>query len=120
VIRESSMTQKLRKSTTWTLKVLGKLRENLRYHMLKHNKAWFNDKCSKLIDQWEYAKLQCKIKKKINGDNLQNLRQETSRIFKNKKREHLKDKINELKTNNKTKNIKDLYRGIMNLNRVPT
>jgi hypothetical protein len=35
--------------------------------------------------------------------------------FRNKKREYLKDKINELATNNKNKNIRDLYRGIMNL-----
>jgi hypothetical protein len=43
---------------------------------------------------------------------LQNLRHETSRIFRNKKREYLKGKINGLETNNKNKNIRDLYRGI--------
>jgi hypothetical protein len=48
----------------------------------------------------------------VNGGNLKNLRCETSRIFRNKKREHLKGKINELGTNNKNKNIRDLYRGI--------
>jgi hypothetical protein len=48
----------------------------------------------------------------IIGDNLQNLRQETRRIFRNKKREYLKGKINELETNNKNKSIRDLYRGI--------
>jgi hypothetical protein len=47
-----------------------------------------------------------------NGDNLQNVRRETSRTFRNKKREHLKGKINELEANNKNKNIRDLYRGI--------
>jgi hypothetical protein len=48
----------------------------------------------------------------INGDNLQNLRHETSRIFRNKKREYLKGKINEPETNNKNKNNRDLNRGI--------
>jgi hypothetical protein len=48
----------------------------------------------------------------INGDNLKNLRCETSRTFRKKKREYLKGKINELGTNNKNKNIRDLYRGI--------
>jgi hypothetical protein len=48
----------------------------------------------------------------INRDNLQNLRCETSRTFRNKQREYLKGKINELETNNKNKNIRDLYRGI--------
>jgi hypothetical protein len=49
---------------------------------------------------------------KINGYNLKNFRHETSRTFRNKKREYLKGKINELKTNNKIKNIRDLYRRI--------
>jgi hypothetical protein len=48
----------------------------------------------------------------MNGDNFKNLRCKTSRIFRNKKREYLKGKINELETNNKNKNIRDLNRGI--------
>jgi DNA polymerase III delta prime subunit len=48
----------------------------------------------------------------INRDNLQNLRRETNRIFRKKKREHLKGKINELEINNKNNNIRDLYRSI--------
>jgi hypothetical protein len=41
-----------------------------------------------------------------------NVRRETSGHFRNKKREYLKGKINELATNSKNKNIRDLYRGI--------
>jgi hypothetical protein len=41
---------------------------------------------------------------------LGNLKRETSRKFRNDKREHMKDKINDLETNNDNKNIKDLYR----------
>jgi hypothetical protein len=52
------------------------------------------------------------IPSQINGDYLQNLRCETSRTFRKKKREYLKGKINELETNNKNRNIRDLYRGI--------
>jgi hypothetical protein len=48
----------------------------------------------------------------MNGDNLQNLRHKTNRTFRNKKREYLKDKINELETNSNNKNVRDLYRGI--------
>jgi hypothetical protein len=48
----------------------------------------------------------------INGDVLSNAVYETSRYFRNKKREYLKDKINELATNSKNKNIGDLYRKI--------
>jgi hypothetical protein len=48
----------------------------------------------------------------ISEGNLKNLRSETSTIFRNKKREYLKGKINELKTNIKNKNIRDFQRGI--------
>jgi hypothetical protein len=40
------------------------------------------------------------------------VRREASRYFRNKKRESLKDEINELARNSKNKNIRDLYRGI--------
>jgi hypothetical protein len=48
---------------------------------------------------------------KKNKSDLNNTRCEISRHFKDKKREYLKDKIDELATNSK-KNIRDLYRGI--------
>jgi hypothetical protein len=32
-------------------------KDNLGYHRLKHNKPWFEDECSKLIDQQKQAKL---------------------------------------------------------------
>jgi hypothetical protein len=85
-------------------------KDNLGYQKLKHNKPWFDNEWSKLIDQ---AKLQwLQNPNQINGDNLQNLRCETNRTFRNKKRECLKGKINELETNNKNKNIRDLYKSI--------
>jgi hypothetical protein len=46
----------------------------------------------------------------INGDNLNNIRHE-ARHFRNKKREYLKDKINELEMNSKNKNINEFKRG---------
>jgi hypothetical protein len=48
----------------------------------------------------------------INGDNLDNVRREASRYFRNKKREYLKNKFNELATNSKNKSIRELHRGI--------
>jgi hypothetical protein len=48
----------------------------------------------------------------ISASNLNNLRRETSRKFRNKRREYLKGKINKLETNNNNKDIRDLYRGI--------
>jgi hypothetical protein len=48
----------------------------------------------------------------INGNNLQNLKHETSRKIRNKKREYLEDEINKLETNKKNKNTRDFYRCI--------
>jgi hypothetical protein len=51
----------------------------------------------------------------MNGDNLSNVRRESSRYIKKKKKEYLKNKINEHGTNSKnskTKNIGDLCTGI--------
>jgi hypothetical protein len=48
----------------------------------------------------------------VNEDKLSNVQQEVSRHFRNKKREYLKDKINEFESNSKNKDIRDLYRGI--------
>ena len=44
-------------------------------------------------------------------DNLKNVGCEASRHFRNKKKECLEAKIDELETNSKIKNIRDMYRG---------
>jgi hypothetical protein len=46
----------------------------------------------------------------VTGDNLNNVRRDASRHIRIKKREYLKDRINELATNSENKNIRDLYR----------
>jgi hypothetical protein len=53
----------------------------------------------------------------INGDDLSNMRHEANRDFGNKKREYLKDKINELATSSKNKNMRGLHRGISKFKR---
>ena len=45
-------------------------------------------------------------------DNLNSVRREVSRHFRNKKKAYLRTKIEELETNSKIQNIRDLYRGI--------
>jgi hypothetical protein len=52
------------------------------------------------------------ISKPINGVDLQNLRRESSRIFRKKKREYLKGKINKLETIDKNKNVRGICRSI--------
>jgi hypothetical protein len=46
----------------------------------------------------------------LNGNNLNNVRREASRHFRDKKRDYLKEKVNKLATNSKSKNIGDLCR----------
>jgi hypothetical protein len=77
------------------------------------HKPWFDKECSKLLNQSKKAKLQwLQDPSEINGDNLNNVRCEPSGHFRNTKKGYLKDKINELKTNSKNNNIRDLYSGI--------
>jgi hypothetical protein len=79
---------------------------------LKKHKRWFDDGFSELLDQREQAKFHwLQDPSEINGDNLNNIRREASRNFRNKKGECMKDKINELATNRNNENIRDLYRG---------
>jgi hypothetical protein len=85
-------------------------RERLGYYELKTHKPWYYEEGSKLIDQRKQAKLQwLQDPSEINGDNLNNIERQTSRYFRNKKKEYPVDKIDELATNSKNKNIRDMY-----------
>jgi hypothetical protein len=87
--------------------------ESVGYFELKKHKPWFDNGCSELLHQRKHAKLQwLQDPSEINGDNLNNTKCEATRYFWNKKREYMKDKINELAMNSKNRNIRDLYRGI--------
>jgi hypothetical protein len=93
------------------IKVSAKM--SLGYRELKKYKPWFDEGCSDLLDQRKRAKLQwLQDSSEINGDNMNSIRRKTSRHFRNKKGEYLKDKIDELATNSKNKNIRDLHREI--------
>jgi len=52
-----------------------------------------------------------------NVDILNNVRREVSRHFRDKKKAYLRAKIEELETNSKIQNIRDLYRASMTLRR---
>jgi hypothetical protein len=55
---------------------------------------------SELLNRRKQARMQwLQDPSEINVDNLNNVRREVSRYFRNKKREYLKDKINELAMN---------------------
>jgi hypothetical protein len=87
-------------------------KESLVYCKLKKHKPWFNKACPKLVDERKQAKLQwLQDPSKINGGNMKIVKRETSRYFRNDKKEYMKDKVKELARNSKNKNIRDLYRG---------
>ena len=52
-----------------------------------------------------------------NVDNLHKVRRDVSSHFRNKKKAYLRAKIEELETNIKIQNIRDLYRGINDFKR---
>jgi hypothetical protein len=88
-------------------------KESLRLSERKQHKPWFHKECSKFLDQRKQAKMQwLQNPNQVNVHHLNNVRREASRHFRNKKKEYLKAKINELETNSKNKNIRVLYRGI--------
>ena len=93
---------------------MGKIKENIKItakqtlglYGWKQHKPWFDEKCSQFLGQRKQAKMQwLQDTKQSNLDNLNNARGEASKHFMKNKREHLKVKINELKTNSKNKNI---------------
>jgi hypothetical protein len=83
----------------------GSIRENIKisaegslgYCESKHHKPWFDEECSKVVERRKQAKLWwLQDPSEANEDNLNDVRCEANRHFRNKKREYLKDKINEL------------------------
>jgi hypothetical protein len=69
--------------------------ESLHYYELKKHKPWFDEECSKLLDHRKQAKsqwLQDPIE--INGDNLNNIRYETSRHFRGRGEEGISERQN--------------------------
>jgi hypothetical protein len=69
---------------------------------LKRHKTWFDAKCLHFLDQRKQAKMQClHYPNHSNVDNLNNIRHQASRHFRNKKKEYLKAKIDELEINSK-------------------
>jgi len=88
-------------------------KESLGLDEFKQNKPWFDEECLSFLDQRKRAKIQwIQDPSQSNVDNLNKVRREVSRHFRNKKKAHLRGKIEELETNNKIQNIRNLYRGI--------
>ena len=66
-------------------------------HELKQHKPWFDEECLHFLDERKQAKLQwVQDPSQRNVDNLNNVRREASRHFRNKKNAYLKAKIEDL------------------------
>jgi predicted nucleotidyltransferase len=74
------------------------------YYRLMKRKLYVQRKQTKL--QW------LQDQSEINGDDLKKVICEASRHYRNNKKVYLKDKIYDLATHSKNKNIGELYRGI--------
>jgi hypothetical protein len=87
--------------------------ERIFYCKSKDHRQWFDKECSKLVNRRKQAKLQW-LQDPSEGKeyNLSNVRREACRHFRKKILEYLQEKINELESNSKNKNIRDLYKGI--------
>ena len=73
----------------------------------------FDKECVDFLDQRKQAKmLWIQDRSQSNVDNTNNVRRNASRHLRNKKKAYLKAKIEELETNIKVNNVRDLYRGI--------
>ena len=74
---------------------------------MKQHKPWFDVECLGIIDERKQDPSQSNV------NNLKNVRRDASRYFRNKKKKaYLKAKVEELETNSKINNIRDLYRSI--------
>ena len=88
-------------------------KKSLVLHELNRRKPSFDKECLVFLDQRKQAKIEWIIDPSQNKvDNLNNVRREASRHFRNKRKEYLEAKIDELEANSKINNIRYLYRGI--------
>jgi hypothetical protein len=84
-------------------------KETLSLYGRKQHKLWFDEECSQVLGERKQFKMQwLQDPNQSNLDNLNNTRHEDSRHFRNRNREYLKAKINELETNSKNENIREL------------
>ncbi|KAJ4433902.1 hypothetical protein ANN_16215 [Periplaneta americana] len=87
--------------------------QNIGYYETKKKKPWFDEDCCMVVERRKQAKfkfLQDPVE--VNRDNYFNKKREANRRLRNKKRDYLNEKLNDVETNSKNKNIRDLYKGI--------
>jgi len=87
------------------IKILGK--ESLCLCVLKQHKPWFDEEYVRCLNQRKQNKTQwLQNPNQSRVDNITNVTREALRNFRNKKKDNLEPKINELETNVKNKSIR--------------
>ncbi|KAJ4426281.1 hypothetical protein ANN_27093 [Periplaneta americana] len=87
--------------------------QSIGYYETKKKKPWFDKDCCMVVERKKQAKFKfLRDPVEANRDNYFNKSREANRRLRNKKRDYLKEKLNDVETNNKNKNIRDLYKGI--------
>ncbi|KAJ4430619.1 hypothetical protein ANN_19208 [Periplaneta americana] len=87
--------------------------QSIGYYETKKKKPWFDEDCCMVVERRKQAKLKfLQYPVEANRDNYFNKRWEANCTLRNKKIDYLKEKMNEVETNSKNKNIRDLYKGI--------
>jgi hypothetical protein len=79
---------------------------------LRQHKPWFDEECSRFLDQRQQDTMQwLQHTNHNNADNLNKVRREDSRHFRKEKKEYLRAKIDELENKSKIK-ISEAYIGV--------
>ena len=77
------------------------------------SKPWFDEECSELANKRKQTKLLwLQNPNNQTAEDFSNVRRDTCRMFRKKKRNYMKAKVNKLEENSKNKNIRELYKGI--------
>ena len=92
------------------IKPSAKERQGL--YEFKQHKPWFDEECVHFLDPREQSKMQwLQNPNQSIADNLNNVRREASRHFRNKKKAYLKAKIDEIENDSKRKKYQRLVQG---------
>ena len=76
--------------------------QSLGMHEMKQYKPWFDEECLSILDQKMQAKMQwIQDPSQSNVDNLNNVRRDAGRHFRNKKKAYMRANIEELENNSK-------------------
>ena len=76
------------------------------------NKPWFDQECSQLANKRKQAKLLwLQNPNDQTAEDFSNVRSDICRMFRKKKRDYKKAKLNKLEENSKNKNIRKMYKG---------